>query len=445
MENSRKYIFSFFFFILHGLYSPGNLFGQDSLFISGDGKMGLFESDSLAFFGPVLHNGVLNINKKNHTIMFGKIWSNGINAKILDGDGAEGSPDGGTIEFRQYGSASGATQMQWINCQYNSIQRKGPAFSNIIINNNDGVSLQTDVIVIHQINLLNGHLYLNGQTLVLGNDSLVGEIINYTDQRFFVTGEVPGSGLLVQRNLPKGVPGVFPLGSKDLAEGYTPLTITPNLFSEDIGASVFSKTYTRGITGYSMIDSSVNTSWQIKKGSGQNSYTISLEHNMFTEGAVFNRSRLNSYIGIYEQDQWHDISLKHSRPESPGLITTGNPINSSATNSTNFGPISMDSIYVSKFASQPLSINPSIVIPNVFTPNGDGKNDDFEIANINLFPDNEIVVYNRWGNEVFKTKQYSSSNKFNGRGLSEGTYFYVLKIKVSENTSLYKGYITLIR
>lgn len=83
-------------------------------------------------------------------------------------------------------------------------------------------------------------------------------------------------------------------------------------------------------------------------------------------------------------------------------------------------------------------------IPNVFTPNGDGKNDHFVIAGLEQLPENELEIINRWGDRVYHAQGYK--NNWTGEGLNEGTYFYVLKIKSSSGTwQSYKGYITLLR
>ncbi len=83
-------------------------------------------------------------------------------------------------------------------------------------------------------------------------------------------------------------------------------------------------------------------------------------------------------------------------------------------------------------------------IPNVITPNGDGKNDSFVIPGLVDFPDNEIVIINRWGNSVYQKHNYQ--NDWTGEGLNEGTYFYVLTVKNERgHTDSYKGYITLLR
>jgi gliding motility-associated-like protein/uncharacterized repeat protein (TIGR01451 family) len=83
-------------------------------------------------------------------------------------------------------------------------------------------------------------------------------------------------------------------------------------------------------------------------------------------------------------------------------------------------------------------------IPNVFTPNGDGVNDTFEIVGLANYPDNTIDIFNRWGNSIYHKQGYL--NDWTGNGLNEGTYFYVIQIKDATGLSAtYKGYITLLR
>lgn len=98
-----------------------------------------------------------------------------------------------------------------------------------------------------------------------------------------------------------------------------------------------------------------------------------------------------------------------------------------------------------------------IFIPNVFSPNGDEINDLFEVkiknASVELFE-----IYDRWGVVVFKSeiKNISSETIYwegrtiSGMECSDGTYFYVIQIKLDEKyskekTKEYKGFITLVR
>jgi gliding motility-associated-like protein len=80
-----------------------------------------------------------------------------------------------------------------------------------------------------------------------------------------------------------------------------------------------------------------------------------------------------------------------------------------------------------------------IKIYNSFSPNGDGINEFFWIKNINLYPDNEVFIFNRWGARVYHKKQYN--NEWDGGGLPDGTYFYVVRVMQDE----YRGYVYIGR
>ncbi|WP_010603301.1 T9SS type B sorting domain-containing protein, partial [Pedobacter agri] len=84
-------------------------------------------------------------------------------------------------------------------------------------------------------------------------------------------------------------------------------------------------------------------------------------------------------------------------------------------------------------------------IPNVITPDGDGKNDTFRIQGLSAYPENSMVIFNRWGNEVFHSDG-AYQNNWTGEGLNAGTYYYLLKIKDSNgNWHAHKGFITLLK
>jgi gliding motility-associated-like protein len=83
-------------------------------------------------------------------------------------------------------------------------------------------------------------------------------------------------------------------------------------------------------------------------------------------------------------------------------------------------------------------------IANAITANGDGANDTWDIKNLANYPENEVVVFNRWGNEVYRRKGYN--NDWNGGSLNAGTYFYQLKVKVCDGTmKAYQGYVMILR
>ncbi|WP_192349229.1 gliding motility-associated C-terminal domain-containing protein [Algoriphagus sp. Y33] len=84
-------------------------------------------------------------------------------------------------------------------------------------------------------------------------------------------------------------------------------------------------------------------------------------------------------------------------------------------------------------------------IPNVFTPNGDGINDTWVIRGLQeFFPQNELVVVNRWGVEVYRSTNYQ--NDWNGENLNGGTYFYQFQLIDNQGVShTMTGYVTIIK
>jgi gliding motility-associated-like protein len=68
----------------------------------------------------------------------------------------------------------------------------------------------------------------------------------------------------------------------------------------------------------------------------------------------------------------------------------------------------------------------SVELVNIFTPNGDGKNDRLIFKYIELYPDNRLTVYNRNGAVVFSAEGYK--NEWDGDGASDGSHYFVLEL-----------------
>jgi gliding motility-associated-like protein len=90
-----------------------------------------------------------------------------------------------------------------------------------------------------------------------------------------------------------------------------------------------------------------------------------------------------------------------------------------------------------------LVLDCELTIPNVFTPNGDGKNDLFRIENLEHFKNSYMVIYDRWGMKVFESDDYAN-NWWDGRNHSDGVYFFVLHVTHGV-IKQYNGTITLMR
>jgi gliding motility-associated-like protein len=65
------------------------------------------------------------------------------------------------------------------------------------------------------------------------------------------------------------------------------------------------------------------------------------------------------------------------------------------------------------------------MVPNLVTGNGDGKNDLLNIEALSFYPENELVIFNRWGKEVFSASPYQ--NNWPSADVQPGTYFYRLQ------------------
>jgi len=86
-----------------------------------------------------------------------------------------------------------------------------------------------------------------------------------------------------------------------------------------------------------------------------------------------------------------------------------------------------------------------LVIPNTFTPNGDGINDFWDISNLTYYPGCTVNIFSRWGSLVYHSIGYSKpwEGTYNGAPLPVGTYYYIIDIK--NNAAPIAGYVTIIR
>lgn len=83
--------------------------------------------------------------------------------------------------------------------------------------------------------------------------------------------------------------------------------------------------------------------------------------------------------------------------------------------------------------------------PNVFTPDGDGINDNFIVLGIEDYPEAVMYIHNRWGNIVYETDNYSG-NEWNGQDSPAGVYFYLIDLDGEPGTDEnFTGVIHLLK
>lgn len=85
-----------------------------------------------------------------------------------------------------------------------------------------------------------------------------------------------------------------------------------------------------------------------------------------------------------------------------------------------------------------VTVDPTLFVTNVVTPNGDGENDNFVV--LGLSGPAKLIVYNRWGAAVYISDDYQSN--WGGANVSSGIYFYQLEL---EDGEVRNGWIHVLR
>ena len=86
----------------------------------------------------------------------------------------------------------------------------------------------------------------------------------------------------------------------------------------------------------------------------------------------------------------------------------------------------------------------TLIIPNIFSPNGDGINDKWLIENLQNYPNNVVQIYNRYGQAIYKMSNYMPwDGRINSKDLPIGTYYYIIDLKNGQKPI--SGYIDILR
>jgi gliding motility-associated-like protein len=167
---------------------------------------------------------------------------------------------------------------------------------------------------------------------------------------------------------------------------------------------------------------------------------IELFPSVYTGG--FNISTYNGYDGYINS------AVYGGEPEYIYSWSNGatNP-NISNLNASTYTLMVMDQNGCRAYASIIMTQPDILEMPNGYSPNGDGDNDAFVVHGIEAYPDNELVIYNRWGNIVYSKTNYANEwdgNNKSGESLPDATYFAILRI-FGDKEMVLKGYVDLRR
>jgi len=85
------------------------------------------------------------------------------------------------------------------------------------------------------------------------------------------------------------------------------------------------------------------------------------------------------------------------------------------------------------------------IIPNAFSPNGDGINDTWNIRHLSDYAQSTIDIFDRYGRIVYKATGYNTpwDGKLSGKDLPVGTYYYI--IRPGSGRKVTTGSVTILR
>jgi len=139
-------------------------------------------------------------------------------------------------------------------------------------------------------------------------------------------------------------------------------------------------------------------------------------------------------------------SLTYNWTPSTGLNYTNilNPV-ASPTDNTTYKLTVTNNLGCSAVAEVNVSVLKYPIIPNTFTPNGDGINDTWDIQYLNEYPNCTVNIYDRYGQKVFTENGYGTpwDGTYRGAVLSTGTYYYI--ISPGSGRKVISGSVTIIK
>jgi|GEM_PF-953189 gliding motility-associated-like protein len=85
-------------------------------------------------------------------------------------------------------------------------------------------------------------------------------------------------------------------------------------------------------------------------------------------------------------------------------------------------------------------------IPNVFTPNGDGVNDTWNIKFIDMYSNPTVIVFDNTGKKLYESSGHYTpwDGKINGKPLPLGSYFYTIKLNSNNEKNIFTGTLDII-
>ncbi|MDR2281684.1 MAG: gliding motility-associated C-terminal domain-containing protein [Sphingobacterium sp.] len=259
-------------------------------------------------------------------------------------------------------------------------------------------------------------IQLNGYNIAFDKDASISQ---YSNRRKLVTHDSYGH---VSKILTSGAQFLFPIATP--SHHYAPVMVS----GTDKEATIYARMsdYFGSIVRHKDPQSGIDLNWQVYASQPLNA-TLTLTHPMAANKGKY----VDEKASIYQFTGLEDLNPLPTKRISEGIHQSwAVPL---ATNNTD---------YTSWFTKSTV-LPDALFIPNTFTPNGDGVNDRFVIQGLEDFDAVILTIFNRWGNSVYHHERYD--NRWDGSGLNVGTYYYVIETKKGTNSSIYKGWVLLIK
>lgn len=308
-------------------------------------------------------------------------------------------------------------------------------------------TMELDANVSNELDLGDEELQTNANTIYVNNPG-TGSILWNTG---YVNSDSLGGYLARATNSTSTY--TFPVGSSLLSNTYRPVFLNPTSTNANVYGVRLSDenpdTDNSGTSYSGAVGPFPVSSKEAQVRTINTEYYFNIARLTGTDGADIQVDFFNA-DGNYQTlaqwsgatSQWKGLSFAYA-PSTTGATLNSPDVSITKSSVTDFNH--------DVFALAELEFE--IEVPGGISPNADGFNDNFVIENLEYFPENELVIFNRWGDIVYEASPYLNdwSGQVNGamilagEEVSDGTYFYVLKLSQDQETDPLKGSFELRR
>ena len=393
-----------------------------------------------------LLSGAVNINVTGGTSPYNFVWSNGTTTEDI-------SSVGGGTYFVTVSDAQGCTDTlsavidpaiavtATINV-VDTVSCNGGSNGNLSVSTSGGTSPFTyawsNGATTQSIANLSGGTYTVTVTDATGCSSVQTlQLANPAIPNFTAGGStvVCGSDGTLSGTLPNGYTGIWTLlnGTGNISDPTLQVTAVSSLGN---GTNQFVWTITNGTCTFADTATLITTVLIIDAGNDQSTCdTLNLQLS----------GSLSSGSGTWNSP---DNGISFSVASDPNATASGLTVgpNIIIWTVTDGNCIEIDTLIITVKPPEEC-IEDSLEMPTGFSPNGDGPNDFFVIHGLVRYPDNELKVFNRWGNLVYQKKNYNNEwngTNNNGDKLPDGTYFAIFIVTNQPKLTL-TGYVDMRR